>query len=151
MRTFIPVVVISALVALAGCESKPPAATPPKPAPAASAPAGGHHGGAVVELGTASVDGMSLKASRDAGELKPGGDAPIDVWIDGGLGGATVVRFWIGTADAKGSVKAKAAVEDGKWHTHADLPDPLPADSKLWIEIERKDRKTSVASFDLKK
>jgi hypothetical protein len=90
------------------------------------------------------------KASRDQGQIKPGEDAPIDIWLDGGLGNAAAVRFWIGTQDAKGSIKAKAAVEDGHWHTHGEVPDPIPADSKLWVEIEGKDGKNTVVSFDLK-
>lgn len=111
-------------------------------------PAG--HGGAIIELGSTTVDGMSVKATRLKGEIKPGGDAPVDVWIDGGLGNATAVRFWIGTEDAKGSVKAKAEVEDGKWHTHTNVPDPLPAGSKLWVEVESKEGKKSVIAFELK-
>lgn len=104
----------------------------------------------VIELGTATVEGQSVKASRDKGEIKSGGDAPIDIWIDGALGSAEAVRFWIGTEDGTTSVKAKAGVEDNHWHTHAEVPDPLPTDSKLWVEIEGKDAKKSVVSFDLK-
>jgi hypothetical protein len=108
------------------------------------------HSGEVIELGTTTVEGQSVKASRDKGEIKAGGDAPIDIWIDGALGNAAAVRFWIGTENGKASVKAKAGVEDNHWHTHAEIPDPLPADSKLWVEIEAKDGKKSVVSFDLK-
>ena len=94
----------------------------------------GHHSGVIVELGTQSAGGMSVKASYD-GEMAPGGDIPIDVWVDGGLGGASSVRFWIGAEDGKGSVKAKAEDEDGHWHTHAEAPSPMPEGSKLWVEI----------------
>ena len=121
--------------------SKPPVATPQ--------PAGGHSG-EVIPLGEQALDGMSVRASRDKGEIKAAGDAPIDVWIDGGVGNAVAVRFWIGTEDAKGSIKAKADIEDGKWHTHAEVPVPLPAEGKLWVEIEDKEGKKTVASFDLK-
>ena len=147
-----------------GCEKKQekpsnagtaqPASTTAKPAAkpdaAAPAPSGGHHG-AVIELGETTVNGMKVRASRDEGEIKAGGDSPIDIWLDGGLGNAVAVRFWIGTQDAKGSIKAKAAVEDGHWHTHGEVPNPIPPDSKLWVEIEGKDGKNSVVSFDLKK
>jgi hypothetical protein len=101
--------------------------------------ASGHAGdsGEIIELGTTKIGDYSVRASRDKGDLKPGGDAPVDVWIDGGLGeGVTAVRFWTGTEDAKGSVKAKAAVENGKWHTHVELPDPLLEETALWIELE---------------
>jgi len=158
--------IISLAMALGsfGCEKKEekpssagstqPASTAAKPAakPDSAAPAtsGGHHG-AVIELGETTVDGMKVRTSRDEGEIKPGGDSPIDIWIDGGLGNAAAVRFWIGTQDAKGSIKAKAAVEDGHWHTHGEVPNSLPPDSKLWVEIEAKDGKNTIVSFDLKK
>ncbi len=108
----------------------------------------GHHSGVIVELGTQSAGGMSVKASYD-GEMAPGGDIPIDVWVDGGLGGASSVRFWIGAEDGKGSVKAKAEDEDGHWHTHAEAPSPMPEGSKLWVEIE-KGGERQVVGFDLK-
>ena len=45
---------------------------------------------------------------------------------------AIAVRFWIGTKDAMGSVKAKADIENpaepNRWHTHADVPNPIPSD-----------------------
>jgi len=110
----------------------------------------GGHGGEVVELGTGTFGEFSLRAARDKVEFKPGGEAPIDVWVDGGVGkGVTAVRFWIGTPDAKGSVKAKAAIEDGKWHAHVEIPSPIPAGSKLWVEIEDAAGKKTAGSFDL--
>jgi hypothetical protein len=108
------------------------------------------HGGDVVELGTTTVGDFSIRASRDKGPIKPGGDAAIDVWVDGGVGkGVSAVRIWIGTQNAKGSIKAKAEIEDGKWHTHAEVPDPMPSGSKLWVEIEHNAGEKSTASFDL--
>lgn len=150
-----PVSVLTTVLVLVGCESKPKPsvptpAEPSKPEAAApKAPAGGH-GGGVIELGETTVDGMKVRASRDVGEIKPGGDAPIDIWLNGGLGDAAAVRFWIGTEDAKNSVKAKADVEAGHWHTHAEVPQPLPAESKLWVEIEKKGGGKLTKSFPLK-
>jgi len=102
-------------------------------------------------LGEQTVDGMTVKASRDDVEFAAGGEAPIDVWVDGGDGktvGVTAVRFWIGTEDGRGSVKAKAAIEGDHWHTHAEIPATLPEGAKLWVEIERGDER-STTSFDL--
>lgn len=149
--------------------SKPAATTPPggaKPAVAKEDEHGhddhdhaaeekpaavGGHGGEVIALGTSKLGVFEVRASRDKVEFKPGGDAPIDVWIDGGVGkGVTAVRFWIGTEDAKGSIKAKADIEDGKWHTHTEVPSPIPAGSKLWVEIEESGGKKTLGSFDLK-
>ncbi|GMU84596.1 MAG: hypothetical protein IPM64_16775 [Phycisphaerales bacterium] len=171
MRTLILASMLSVAVALAGCERKPESTKPAAGGSSGAAKQDDHdhkpgekddhdHGkeadtdgahGPSIELGEATVNGMKVKAARDAGDIKPGGDAAIDVWVDGGLGNAAAVRFWIGTEDAKGSIKSKAEVEDGKWHTHAEVPDPLPAGSKVWVEIEGKDGKKSVASFELKK
>ena len=111
----------------------------------------GGHGGPVIELGTTKIGAFEARASRDKVEFKPGGDPAIDVWIDGGVGkGVTAVRFWIGTQDAKGSMKAKADIEDGKWHTHAEVPDPLPVGSMLWVEIEASNAPKQVGGFALK-
>jgi len=107
-----------------------------------------HHHGETVELGEQKLGATTVKASRD-GEVTAGGDVPIDVWIDGGLGEASAVRFWIGTQDAAGSIKAKAGDEEGHWHTHAEVPSPLPDGSMLWVEITAKDGTTSVISFAL--
>ena len=118
-----------------------------------SASGSGHagHSGEVIPLGTSKLGAFEVRASRDKGNIKPGGDAPVDVWIDGGVGkGVTAVRFWIGTEDAKGSIKVKADIEDGKWHTHTEVPSPIPAGSKLWVEIEETGGKKTLASFDLK-
>ena len=151
-----------------GCDPKPaptnptpPAAATPKIAPP-QGPAKGHgdedaHGGNVVELGNATAGEFTLRATRDAGEIKPGGDAPIDVWVttaDGKPATVAVVRFWIGLEDAKLSRKAKADIEDPKqpnhWHTHAEVPEPLMPEAKLWVEVEVDQKSKLTASFDLK-
>lgn len=164
MKNAFVLVVFSVAVAGLGCEkasNQPGAKEAPSPAskapevaspPASAVPSGvGGHGGPVVELGSSRLDSFDVRASRDAGAITPGGDAPIDVWIDGGVGeGVTAVRFWIGVEDAKGSVKAKADIEDGKWHTHAEIPSPLPAESKLWVEIEKEGGQKSRGSYELK-
>lgn len=167
---------LAALSSLTGCEEKKPA-TPAAPAkaddhghdhgpngehaaPKASAPG---HGGGVIDLlatGANTVGPFNItKASRDKGDIIAGKDAAFDVTIvpkDAAGGGpkATAVRFWIGTEDAKGSVKAKAEVEDPKdpnrWHVHAEVPSPIPAGSRFYFEIEDDKGGTHVGSFDLK-
>lgn len=116
---------------------------------------GGH--GEIIELGTATTGSLTVRASRDKAEIKPGGDAPIDVWLttaDGKPAQVAAVRFWVGTEDAKGSVKAKAEIEDPKqpnhWHTHVEVPEPMPTGSKLWVEIEETSEKKTRVSFDMK-
>lgn len=119
-------------------------------APAAAAAAEADHGhGATTQLGEQQVAGFTVRASRD-GAIAGVPDAPIDVWITGGTGRVTAVRFWIGTQDAKGSVKAKAEIEKDNWHTHAELPSPMPAGSKLWVEFDAEGSAKQLVGFDLK-
>ena len=178
MKNVFLIATLSLAVAVIGCDksqekaatkedTKPAASNPPAAAkPAATkkdehghaadekpaAPGGlAGHGGEVIALGTSKLGTFEVRASRDKIEFKAGGDSPIDVWIDGGVGkGVAAVRFWIGTEDAKGSIKAKADIEDGKWHTHTEIPSPLPAGSKLWVEVEESGGKKTLGSFDLK-
>lgn len=156
---------LAAVTTLTGCEEKKPAAKPAKaddhghdhgPSGEHAAPKPGH-GGPVIALGEQTIGNFTAKATRDAGQIVAGKDAPIDVTItpvSGATTKAAAVRFWIGTQDAKGSVKAKAEIEDPKdpnrWHVHAEIPNPMPAGSKLWVEIEDDKGATSVGSFDLK-
>jgi hypothetical protein len=137
-----------------GTAAKPAASTKDEPGPDTQGPANADkpgHGGDVIALGTAKLGAFEVRASRDKGEIRPGGDAPIDVWIDGGVGkGVVAVRFWIGAEDAKGSMRAKAEIEDGKWHTHVEVPSPMPTGSKLWVEVEESGSKKTLGSFDLR-
>lgn len=108
-----------------------------------------HHHGPTTALGEKDAGAFKVRASRD-GEIKAGSDAPIDVWVTGGTEKVSAVRFWIGVESAKGSVKARAELEKDNWHTHADVPSPLPAGSALWVEIETDKGSKVLVSFDLK-
>ncbi len=171
MKTSLILVLLAAgSLAILGCDKKQPANTA-KPTGDTHTHADGtkhddghdhadhadDHHGEPIALGEGTFGAYKVKASRDAVEFKAGGEAPVDVWVDPAAAGApkvTGVRFWIGSEDAKGSVKAKAEIEfadqPNRWHTHTEIPDPLPAGSKLWISIEDDAGKTTVASFDLK-
>lgn len=153
---------------LAGCDKKHDA---PPPAPAAKgddhahgagdshadAKPGPGHGGPVIDLGELDVGPFHARATRDAGEIVAGKEAGFDVTItprDSAGPKVAAVRFWLGTQDAKGSVKARAEVEDPKdpnrWHTHAEVPGPLPAGSRFWFEIEDDQGGKHLGSFELK-
>lgn len=149
---------LGATVLAAGCEREsttttdgPAVATPAdSSAPAAPSPTpttvGAEH--ARLPIGEATQAGLKLIATMDA-PVKPGGEGAFDVTITGGKPKA--VRFWVGTEEAKGSVKAKADEETtDTWHTHVEVPDPLPAGSKLWVEVEPPTGAAFTASFDLK-
>jgi 3D (Asp-Asp-Asp) domain-containing protein len=114
------------------------------------------HGGKVIPLGTSVIGSFDVMVTRDVGEIVAGKDAPIDVTVTpvtGSTINAVAVRFWIGTENAVGSVKAKSEIENpqepNRWHTHADVPNPIPADSKLWVEIEGDNGEKVLGSFDL--
>lgn len=117
------------------------------PVPAtAPAPQAGQH--ARLPIGEATHAGLKLVATMDS-PVKPGGEGAFDVVITGGKPKA--VRFWVGTEDARGSVKAKAVEETpANWHTHAEVPDPLPAGSKFWVEVEPPTGDPFRASFELR-
>ena len=144
---------------LGGCQQNNSAARIKPPPPSA----GDHdmdHGalnahGPPLSLGSAIVDGWNLLVTRDEGELKAGGEAAIDCEVTGGAGKVSAVRFWIGTEDAKGALKALAAIENpdepNRWHTHAEIPNPIGEDSKLWVELEDSTGAKHVSGFDLKK
>ncbi len=162
-------IMFAALIGIAllsvGCgdESTSPTGASPTPAPAedshAHADGSTHapHGDAPtttpaehgrIPIGETSQAGLKLVATQDA-PVKPGGEGAFDVVITGGKPKA--VRFWVGNQDAKGSIKAKAEEETiNNWHTHAEVPAPLPAGSKFWVEVEPPTGQPFTASFDLK-
>ncbi len=91
--------------------------------------------GPTTELGAQSAGGFTIKASR-AGDFTPGVDAPIFVAVTGDTKSLAAVRCWVGVESGRGSVKARAELSGEQWHADAEVPKPLPAGSKLWVEIE---------------
>lgn len=162
-----------ASLAVLGCDKPPtPAVVAPTPAPAADPHAGhdhaadphagddhaagghGHGDGAVIALGTFKLGTFEVTVTRDVGAITAGGEAAIDATLAGQTANVSAVRFWIGTSEAKGSIKAKAEIEDptqpNRWHTHAEVPTPLPPNAQVWVEIEVKSGEKLAAAFDLK-
>jgi hypothetical protein len=140
-----------ALALPVACDKKQPA---PAQSPAKEGDHGhdhghGHEHGPTVQLGEQREGDYVIKASRD-GDLKPDADAPVDIWVSGGTARVVAVRFWIGGADAKGSIKAKAEIEGDHWHTHVETPATIAPDARLWVEVEAEGGAKTVVSFDLK-
>lgn len=67
-------------------------------------------------------------------ELK---DGHLNLRITGGE--VAAVREWVGPEDASGVVVVKTEIENDYHHGHIEMPDPIPADARLWIEIEAPD------------
>ena len=65
-------------------------------------------------------------------------------------GGAfNAVRVWVGPEDARGVMVVKTELENDYQHGHLEVPKPVPADMKLWIEIETPDGETLKGSTPL--
>ena len=155
-RTIVIGTILSSAAVLAGC--KDDTSTTPTPAPQApttpaatqpgtKAPGHDDHPDS-TELGSKQVGGLDFKAMQD-GPVKAGGEGAFDLVVTGGKPKA--VRFWVGTEDGKGSVKARAEEETpDNWHTHVEVPDPLPAGSKFCAEVEPATGEKFTVSFDLK-
>ena len=154
--------IVGTAVASAGCgeddsgqtntgssASAPSAAPAPSASPATqSATPEGHHNR--IPIGETTVGSLKLVATMDAPiKAAGGGDGAFNVVITGGKPKA--VRCWVGTEEAKGSVKAKADEETtDNWHTHAEVPAPLPPGSKFWVEVEPATGEKFTTSFDVK-
>lgn len=134
--------------------------TPAQNAPAQNAGGGGgggdkpagHH--ARVPIGEKTVNGLKFVATMDEPiKAAGGGEGAFDLVITGYPAGQKpkAVRFWVGNEAGDGSLKAKADEETpDNWHTHAEVPKPLPAGSKFWAEVEPATGAPFKVSFDPK-
>lgn len=104
-----------------------------------------HGHGPARALGQATQDGLEVKASVE-GDVKAGTEASFDVQV---APSAVSVRAWIGSQDGKGAIRAGAEREGSGWHVHVEAPSPIPANARLWLEIERDGGARSVVGFDL--
>lgn len=109
----------------------------------------GHGHGPKTELGSQSAGGMTINAALE-GAVTPGAEATFDIGVTGGAGKPAAVRVWVGTQDGKGSIKGKAEAEGDGWHAHTEVPKPLPAGSKLWVEVETARGEKHTVGFELK-
>jgi catechol 2,3-dioxygenase-like lactoylglutathione lyase family enzyme len=129
MKPFLLVLTVAA--ALSACGSPEPAA-PPAAAPAAGpaeAPAPAETikmtNLAPVNIGPYTVQPMYEENLADG---------HFNLKISGGE--VAAVREWVGPEDASGVVVVKTEIENDYHHGHVEMPDPIPADARLWIEIE---------------
>jgi len=142
---------------LIGCNSEEETKPQPKTEQSSSNVSHHHvagHGGAVIQLGTSNIGSFNVTATRDEGPIIAGKDAPIDVTVVPSTDETAIaVRFWIGTEDGVGSIKAKAGIENpaepNRLHTHAIVPNPIPTGCQLWVEIETNNRDKVTGAFDL--
>jgi len=64
-------------------------------------------------------------------------DGHFNLKISGGE--VAAVREWVGPEDASGVMVAKTEIERDYYHGHVEMPNAIPADARLWIEIETTD------------
>lgn len=57
-------------------------------------------------------------------------------------GPVKAIRVWVGPEDPTGLMVVKTEIENDYNHGHLEIPKPLPADAKLWMEVEAPDGKT---------
>lgn len=114
--------------------------------------AGGDHGdhghGEGGAIGTATIGAWSVTVS---GEVKAGSEAHLDIKLSGSAAKPAAVRVWIGSQDGKGAMKQKADGDGAEFHAHADVPNPIPANAKLWIEIDDGKGGKAVGGFPISK
>lgn len=101
------------------------------------APAKGDHPhGERQALGQAVLGAHTLAVFQE-GALVPGQEGHLDLDVAAGQALPEVVRGWIGVESGQGSRKARFEKESAtSLHGHVEVPDPLPAGSALWLEID---------------
>ena len=71
------------------------------------------------------------------GDVHAGEEGAFELEFASGKDRLTTVRAWVGIESGEGSTKAKFDLEDtANMHGHVDVPDPIPAGSKLWLSLE---------------
>lgn len=128
------------LAALMGCDKGAPAAQTPETAveaPVAEAAVARPEtdgafaeAGAQTELIPITLGPFTIK-SLHVGELALG---HFNLYIEGGE--PAVVRAWVGDEAATKVLVTKAEFEVDHHCAHIEVPNPLPADAKLWVELE---------------
>jgi len=75
------------------------------------------------------------------GDIHAGEEAAVELEFASGKDRLTTVRAWIGVESGEGSTKGKLDIEDtANMHGHLDVPDPIPAGSKLWLSFDHEDK-----------
>lgn len=126
-----------------GCSKAPdakpdPSVTPagtPSGKPAGGTPTMGDHG-EEHPLGNLTIGAHTFELVQD-GPIEAGHEGAIDLRFPAGKTLPGTVRAWVGIESAQGSMKAKLGKEgEHALHGHVEVPKPLPAGSRIWVEIE---------------
>lgn len=146
MKTLLPSVLLL-LTPFAACDKADAPATPAgKPAPVAEPmEAGAHAHGDEKPIGPMALGAYQFTVVQ-LGDVKPGAEAVFELDFAKDAKVPPLARAWVGVESGKGSMKVRFGKEgDHGLHAHVQVPDPLPADAKLWVEVEA-DGKTERAA-----
>ena len=83
---------------------------------------------------TMSLAGITLKVAIK-GTLSPGAEIDVELVQTSG-NPAIAIRLWVGNETGVGSAKTKSHSHGASHHAVPQAPNPLPANSALWIEVE---------------
>lgn len=99
-------------------------------------------------LAPATIGDMIVQLAQNHGAIKAGQEGHLVVKLPYKDNGATIVRAWIGSEDRTRSFvgKGEYAASHDDYDIHAMAPDPLPANTMWWIEIERPDGTKALGS-----
>jgi hypothetical protein len=154
-RNLFVATIFSATALVSGCKEDeqqnqtpaPQAASKPQAAAEHKDDDGGVHSGPKHDLGNQKVGDLSV-AVKQVSEVKAGKEATFEIIVTGAKPKA--VRAWVGVSSAEGSTKVKARETAEFLDADLEVPEPLPANAKLWLELELASE-TKTISFDLKK
>jgi hypothetical protein len=101
-----------------------------------------------VKLDSVVIDGMTIELAQGHGAVQANMEGHLIVKLPYNDNGETIVRAWIGTDDRTLSYvgMGEYAPSNGDYDIHAMAPDPLPANTMWWIEIEKPDGSKVVGS-----
>ena len=94
------------------------------------------------------IGDLSIECNQAHGPLEAGVEGHLVVKLPYSDDGASVIRAWIGGEDRTMSMVGLGvyAASHDDYDIHTMAPDPLPADARWWIEIERPDGTTLLGS-----
>lgn len=94
-------------------------------------------------LGEVTLNGAAFTVAL-VGKVTPGAEVEI-VLKPKGAAPKGALRGWIGIESGKGSAKGKAHDHDGELCIHAEVPETIPAESKVWVELDGEGGKAKAA------
>jgi hypothetical protein len=109
----------------------------------------GHDHGEHHDLGTTTTAGISYQVLQLGAPA--GGEQAVEIVLGTDSAKPAALRAWVGGESGEGSMKTKADGTGPKYEMHLEVPEPLAADARLWVEVEGVAGERGVAGFELKR